>query len=61
METQLMPLKSLGHLVSFCCIVVPQYKENSTFYQSHRVLTTWGRIMNQLDIGKRNGDPIDAT
>ena len=61
METQLMPLKSLGHLVSFRLIVVRQYKGNSTFYQSHRVLTTGGQITNQLDIGEGNGDPIDAT
>ena len=61
METQLMPLKSLGHLVSFCCIVVRQYKGNSTFYQSHRVLTTCGQVMTQLNKGEGNGDPIDAT
>ena len=61
METQLMPLKSQGHLISFHCIVVQQYKKNSTFYQSHRVFTTGSRIMNQFDIGEGNGDAIDAT
>jgi hypothetical protein len=61
METQLMPLKSPGHLVSFCCIVVQQYKGNSTFYQFNRLLTIGIQIMNQLNIGEGNGDPIDAT
>ena len=61
METQLMPLKSQGHLVSFRCIALGQYKGNSNFYQSHRVLATCGQVMNQLNIGEGNGDPIDTT
>ena len=61
METQLMPLKSLGHLGSFYCIALRQYNENSTFYHSHRVITTCRQIMNQLNIGEGSGDPIDAT